>query len=78
MKEQVPASQSVGLDSGKRNVAAMTDRDQLYTARQCNFESKLTRYRTLLKKEKDATRVAALEAELSPSTHAGTTTWTHS
>ena len=49
-------------------MATLTDGDGKflrYTARQRSFESKLTRYRIVLKKEKDASGVSALETELS-------------
>ena len=63
-----PPSKSVGLDPGKRNVATIIDEDGIslrYTSRQRAFESKLCRFRTVLKREKDLAGITALETELS-------------
>ena len=59
---------NVGLDPRKRNVATMSDSKGTtlkYTARQRNFESKLTRYRGILAKEKEVRGMLPFEVELS-------------
>lgn len=55
-----------------RNLAAMTDADGVslrYTVRQRTSESKLARFRKVLKKEKEDAGVTELEAKLSERSH---------
>ncbi len=61
-----PPSREVGLDPGKKNILT-TMGSPLYTARQRNFESHLSRYRSLLKleKEKSGTRRNPFKASIS-------------
>ena len=66
--ENLLPSKVVGLDPGKKNVVTMVDADgnvTKYSARQRNFESKLTRFRTVLESEKKKAGIDKLESSLS-------------
>ena len=57
----------VGLDPGKCNVTMIMDSEGIslrYPAKQRLFESKVFRYREILKREKDAAGVTEKEAKL--------------
>lgn len=71
-KKNHPTSKTVGLDLGRRNVATMIDSDGItlrYTSKQCLFESKMLRFRKILRREKDKAGVTQLEAKLSEHSH---------
>lgn len=68
----IPPSQTVGLDPGKKNVATRIDNRGVslkYSSRQRAFESKLCRYKRVLKKEKIAAGIETLETKLSKFIH---------
>lgn len=63
-----PPGRHVGLDPGKRNIATMVDENGItlkYKTRQRNHESRLTRYRKVLQKEKRAAGIEEMDAKLS-------------
>ena len=69
-RDNHPLSKDVGLDPGKKNVATMIDSDGItlrYTSRQRLFESRLIRYREILRK--DRAGVTESEAKLSKHSH---------
>ena len=65
-------SLEVGLDPGKKNIVTMVDNRGVklgYSTRHRNFESRLTRYRRVLHREKERHGVFELERELSDHCH---------
>lgn len=58
-------SKVIGLDPGKRTMVDADGNVMKYSARQRNFESKLTRFRTVLESEKKKTGIEQLEFSLS-------------
>ncbi len=67
-RDEVYPSRSVGLDPGKKNIATLVDEDGKilrYTTPQRNFESKLTRFKAVLSKEKTRRGIERIESSLS-------------
>ena len=55
MEDSMRPSKCTGLDPGKKNIITMVDGDRIslkYTTSQRNFESRLTRYKLVLSKER--------------------------
>lgn len=63
--ENLLLSKVIGLDPGKRTMVDADGNVMKYSARQRNFESKLTRFRTVLESEKKKTGIEQLEFSLS-------------
>lgn len=63
---------SVGVDPGRKNIITALDQDGRklrYTSSQRTFESKLTRYRVVIEREKRKAGITEKEAELSTLSH---------